>query len=348
VKRDKKWVLAMVAALGAGLVAERALEHAAAERLRRVADADLDPLLILPQPVIRHDVATHDGGSVHVVEHGTGPRPLVLIHGVTLQAEVWAPMMHLLGNHFRVLALDVRGHGASVVGEGGIGRLHAARDLKAVLEHFDVHDAIVVGHSMGGMILGEFCGAYGEILRERVAGLVFMNTAVSELIIPPLSKPVLAVAGHMRTRVEAGKRMPRTVGDDDRSYVMSRVAFGARPSGAAIEQVRRLGAAVDQRHYLPLWVDLLDYDGEAALDTVSLPALVLVGSRDLLTPVPAAKRIVKHLRNGELHVFPGAGHQLMQERPREVAELILGLAERLDRAVADAPAAAAAGAPTAP
>jgi len=64
--------------------------------------------------------------------------------------------------------------------------------------------------------------------------------------------------------------------------------------------------------------------------------------------VPAAKRIVKHLRNGELHVFPGAGHQLMQERPREVAELILGLAERLDRAVADAPAAAAAGAPTAP
>ena len=72
-KREKKWVLAMVAALGAALVAERALEHAAAERLRRVADADLDPLLILPQPVIRHDVPTHDGGSVHVVEHGTGP-----------------------------------------------------------------------------------------------------------------------------------------------------------------------------------------------------------------------------------------------------------------------------------
>jgi pimeloyl-ACP methyl ester carboxylesterase len=81
---------------------------------------------------------------------------------------------------------------------------------------------------------------------------------------------------------------------------------------------------------------------------VDLPALVLVGSRDLLTPVPAAKRIVKHLRKGELHVFPGAGHQLMQERPREVAELILGLAERLDHAAADTPATAAAGAPTAP
>ena len=47
-------------------------------------------------------------------------------------------------------------------------------------------------------------------------------------------------------------------------------------------------------------------------------------------------------------MLPGAGHQLMQERPREVAELILGLAERLDRAAADAPATAAAGAPTAP
>ena len=345
--RDKKWVLATMAALGAALIAERAFEHTAAERLRRVTDPENDPLLVLPEPVIRHDVATHDGGSVHVVEHGTGARPLVLIHGVTLQAEVWAPMMHLLGNHFRVLALDVRGHGASVVGEQGVGRHHAARDLKAVLEHFDVHGAIVVGHSMGGMILGEFCGAYGNVLRDRVAGLVFMNTAVSELIVPSLSKPVLAVAGRMRNRAESGKRMPRTVGDDDRSYVMSRVAFGAHPSGAAIEQVRRLGAAVDQRHYVPLWVDLLDYDGEAALDTVDLPSLVLVGSRDLLTPVPAAKRIVEHLSNGDLHVFPGAGHQLMQERPREVAELILGLADRLDH-TAPARSEAVAGASTNP
>ena len=76
---------------------------------------------------------------------------------------------------------------------------------------------------------------------------------------------------------------------------MTRTAFGARPSGAAVAQAARLGAAVDERYYLPLWIDLLDYDGESALDTVDQPALVLVGSRDTLTPVRSARRIVEHL-----------------------------------------------------
>ncbi len=109
--------------------------------------------------------------------------------------------------------------------------------------------------------------------------------------------------------------MPRVIGDNDRSLLVTRTAFGARPSGAAVAQAARLGAAVDERYYLPLWIDLLDYDGESALDTVEQPALVLVGSRDTLTPVRSARRIVEHLAHGELHVLPAAGHQLLQERP---------------------------------
>jgi pimeloyl-ACP methyl ester carboxylesterase len=90
-----------------------------------------------------------------------------------------------------------------------------------------------------------------------------------------------------------------------------------------------MGEQVDLRYYVPLWADLLDYDGEAALESLDIPALVLVGSRDLLTPPAMARRIVSHLAHGELHVVPGAGHQLMQERPREVAGFISDLAERL-------------------
>ena len=61
--------------------------------------------------------------------------------------------------------------------------------------------------------------------------------------------------------------------------------------------------------------------------------MVLVGSRDALTPVWAAKRIVDNLRDGELKVFPGAGHQLMQERPYEVADALDELVERIERRV---------------
>lgn len=327
------------AVLASGAAAARLATRSAAARLRANVDPDTDPLLVLPEGVVRHDIPTFDGGNVHVIEWGTGTRPLVLIHGVTLQAEVWSPLLHLLGERYRVYALDVRGHGASMPGSAGIGRRHAARDLATVLEHLDLRDAVVKGHSMGGMILGQFCGDFPEVRAERVAGVVFMNTAAGDLIHPRVAAPVRSAGARLRRRVEAGKWMPPGVGADDRSYLMGRVAFGARPSGAAVEQVRRLGQAVDERHYIPLWVDLLDTDNRGALAELDIPGLVLVGSRDALTPVRMARDIQRHLAGSELHVFPGAGHQLMQERPREVTELLIAFADRLDGEVGAASAA---------
>jgi pimeloyl-ACP methyl ester carboxylesterase len=310
-------------------VAIRLAGRGTARRIRRAVDPDLDPLYELPEGVVEHDVATHDGGTVHVLEVGRG-RPLVLVHGVTLQAHVWAPLMHLLSDRFRVVAVDVRGHGRSVVGSDGVGRIAAARDLAGVLESLDLRGAVLVGHSMGGMIIGELCAHHHDVVDERVAGLVLMNTVVSH-VVPDRAVPVArSVRRRADARVAAGRRLPRLVGDNDRSLIATRVAFGSHPSGAAVEQVRSLGEQVDLRYYIPLWADLLDYDGEAALESVDLPTVVLVGSRDLLTPPSMARRIVRHLKDGELQVIEGAGHQLMQERPRQVAEQIRRLADRIE------------------
>jgi pimeloyl-ACP methyl ester carboxylesterase len=313
---------------GAAAVVLARVNRAVAGRIRGAVDDDLDPLYELPPDVTRHDIGSHDGGNIHVVERGAG-RPLVLVHGVTLQAEAWAPLVHLLADRFRVIAVDVRGHGRSSPGADGVGRKLAAADLAAVLDHLDLRDAVVMGHSMGGMILGELCADFPAVVADRLVALVFMSTVVSHLV-PPVVLPAWGrVERRTLRRVSAGRSLPRVVGDNDRSLVVTRLAFGSRPSGAAVEQARRLGAAVDVSSYLPLWLDLLDYDGEAALESVDLPAMVLVGSRDLLTPVYMARRVAAHLRHGELHVLPGAGHQLMAERPREVASYLIALDDRL-------------------
>ena len=73
---------------------------------------------------------------------------------------------------------------------------------------------------------------------------------------------------------------------------------------------------------IPSGIDLIDHDGRWALAATSTPSLALVGSRDILTPVRQARRIAQLLPNGRLDVIPLAGHQLMQERPREVIALI--------------------------
>ena len=310
-------VLAGVAGVGlaAGL-------HRSAASVKKRTNPELDHLYDLPGDVVHHEVTAHDGGSLHVVERGQG-RPLLLIHGITLQAGVWAPQFHTMADRYRILAVDVRGHGRSRAGSAGFGRTIAARDVKTVLDHFDLHDAVIVGHSMGGMILMEFAGEYPGELTDRVAGVVFMDTAAHQ-VLPKLVLPVAKVFSRpLKARVAAGRPIPqRQMGEDDLSWVLTRLAFGKTPSAKAVDQVRRYGAEVPPTTSLPSGIDLLDHDAREALAATKTPALVLVGSLDRLTPPAAARRIAEFLPQARLEVLPGAGHQLMQERPAEVAALI--------------------------
>ncbi|HWE55625.1 MAG TPA: alpha/beta hydrolase [Acidimicrobiales bacterium] len=319
---NNRRLMLMPAALLAAGAGARVAVHRQAEVVKGRVDPRLDPLYDVPGDVKHHDLAAADGGRIHVMERGSG-RPLLLIHGITLQARIWAPQLHLMTDRYRVLAMDVRGHGQSSAGGDGYGRRIAARDVKSVLDHLDLRDAIVVGHSMGGMILMEFAGDFPEELVERVAGLVFMDTAAYQLAPKPVLPLAKAMGRRLRTRHEAGRRIPdRPMGDDDLSWVMCRLAFGSRPSARAVDEVRRCGAEVPQTTTLPSGIDLLDHDARRALAATNTPSMVLVGSRDLLTPVYAARRIAQFLPHARFEVLKGAGHQLMQERPYEVAALL--------------------------
>jgi pimeloyl-ACP methyl ester carboxylesterase len=337
------------AALGAAMVASAAGAvrmglHGAAGAIQARSDPRLDHLYQLPPDVVHHQIDAVDGGSVHILERGQG-RPLLLIHGITLQAEVWSPQLHMLTDRYRVLAMDVRGHGGSRPGTQGLGRKVAARDVVTVLEHFDLHGAVIVGHSMGGMILMECAGDFSEVLERRVAGLVFMDTAAYHILPPPALGGAQAIGRRLRARFDRGQWVPqRPFGDDDLSWVLARLAFGHRPSGQAVGQFRRFLEAVPQATSLPSGLDLLDHDARQALATTATPSMVVVGSRDVLTPVWAARRIARLLPDARLQVLEGAGHQPMQERPHQVAALLDEFAAGLPDAAEAAGAAGAKGA----
>ena len=164
----------------------------------------------------------------------------------------------------------------------------------------------------------------------RVAGLAFMDTAVSHLFPPGVDRLADRFGKAVLAREEAGRYASPQV-NPDVELLFTRLAFGSKPSGAAVEVTRRLGHDLAEEYRSKLWIDLYDTDNRDGLAKVTQPAVVLVGSRDTLTPVWAAKRIVANLRDGELEVFPGAGHQLMQERPHEVAEALDRLVGRIER-----------------
>lgn len=253
-------------------------------------------------------------------------RPLVLLHGITLRADVWAPLFHLMADRYRVIAPDLRGHGQSTAGSDGYGLPRLASDLATMLEALDLHDAVVVGHSMGGMTLMQFCGDHPDVLAERVAGVVFVATRAHAVLPPLLAGVARSLGDRGQARLEAGHQWPEPPAMAGR---LARLAFGERPSAKAVSIVADMTTAIPPEAFLPSGMGLLDHDARKALGRTETPAMVVVGSRDLLTPVAASRHLAELLPGSELHVLPGAGHQLMQERPEELAGLIDGFVHRL-------------------
>lgn len=97
---------------------------------------------------------TFDAGDVRInyaEERGDGP-PLLLIHGVTSRWQNWLNVMPVLTQRWRVIAVDLRGHGRSSHAEGRYGLMEYAADIIGLVRHLTDEPAILVGHSLGGMI----------------------------------------------------------------------------------------------------------------------------------------------------------------------------------------------------
>jgi pimeloyl-ACP methyl ester carboxylesterase len=314
--------------LAAGYAAERLLVG------RRAARADPDVVGAFgPPDDARHlEVPVSDGGSLHVVETGAG-RPLVLLHGITLSSLAWHYQLDDLGDRYRVLAVDHRGHGTSRAGDAPWGLERLALDVAELLEHLDLRDAVVVGHSMGGMSALRLAIDHREVVRQRVAGLVLMSTAgtpvnrlaawraVTEVVTPSAGR-LLA----LRERVPGGL-FPAS----DLSTLLFRLGMGAHATPEHVELNRRMAAATPASVWTALLRDVVGFDVRARLHEVEAPALVMVGTHDLLTPPASARVLVRGLpRARPLVAFPGAGHMLMLER-RE------GVDEAIDRFAKDLP-----------
>jgi pimeloyl-ACP methyl ester carboxylesterase len=193
------------------------------------------------------------------------------------------------------------------------------------------------------MTLMRFCADHPDVLEERVGGIAFVATAASTPMHPFLLSRATAIGARIIDRLDRGDPLPRRSSDNDLSLMMCRLAFGKRPSAAAVEQVRSLVESMDDEALGRLGVGLLDHDVRETLGSVTKPALILAGSRDVLTPVGAARNIAALLPDATFRVLPEAGHQLMQERPDELAEELRVLAERVDEDEAEEPAVARAG-----
>ena len=260
-----------------------------------------------------------DGAVLDGVTVGPDDGPLVVLsHCWTGSRATWEPVAaRLVAAGRRVVLYDQRGHGASTIGPDAPTVEQLGEDLAAVLEAVDARDAVLAGHSMGGMTLQSLAVHLPEVVAARVRAFVLAGTAGFGVAAGPFATPTLFLTGSKAVeRLMAGRFGP----------ALSRGTVGRHPRQAHLVATRDafLSLPTDVRRQFLIALQAMDF--RSGLADVAVPTTVVVGSRDLLTPPRLGRALAAAIPGARLVEVPGAGHMLPYEEPDRLAELILAAA----------------------
>ena len=251
-----------------------------------------------------------NGIRLEYTDEGTGT-PLVLLHAFPLNRTMWEPQITPFSARFRTIAVDLRGHGASNAGHTPHTLEDFATDIKHLLDHLNIQEAIFVGLSMGGYILM----ALYRLYPDRVKGLVLADTRAQadtpegragrfEMIRTAETQGVSAIADIMIPRLLSAHTIqtnPDLVGKVRRMILDN-------PVKTIVADLRAMAERPDS---VPL------------LEKIARPTLVLVGELDQGTPPSDARVMAERIPDAQLAVLPGAAHLSNLEVPEAFNQAVL-------------------------
>lgn len=227
--------------------------------------------------------------------------PVLFIHPINLQGSGWKEMCaYLPGRRFCMMP-DLRGHGRSApVGPYGIDEW--ASDCLAVLDHFEVDRAHVVGGSLGGPL----AVALAATMPERVASISAIGAAlairgddVSAVLDAIAEKGVRGMFREVIPHISVAPNTPEPV--------IERILDAANPN--------------DGETVAAIWAATIAADVTDLADAVRCPAQVITGEHDMTCTPEQGEEMARRLRT-KLVTMPGVGHLPMYEAPRALGQLV--------------------------
>jgi non-heme chloroperoxidase len=266
-------------------------------------------------------VTTKDGVEIYYKDWGKG-QPIVFSHGWPLSADDWdTQMMFFLGQGYRVVAVDRRGHGRSTQVSDGHDMDHYAADLAAVTTHLNLKDAIHVGHSTGGGEVARYVARHGE---GRVAKMVLISS------VPPLMVQTATNPGGLPKSVFDGLQAALAANRTQFYYDLPSGPFygfnrpGAKSSQPIIWNWWRQGMMGGAKAHYDGVVAFSQTDFTDDLKKITVPALVMHGDDDQIVPYADAGVLsAKLLKNSTLKIYKGFPHGMpTTEAPTINADLL--------------------------
>ena len=259
-----------------------------------------------------------NGGNIAYVDGGTSRgTPVVFIHGFPFSKEMWIPQLKPVGEFYRTITYDVRGHGSSDVGDGQYTIESHVDDLFGLLDHLKITKAIVVGLSMGGYI------ALRALERDQSR---FLAAALCDTRSEPDSDE-----GRLRRfagMVSVKKTGSAPFAENFVKGVFAPASFQTFPE--AVVSIRDVIAHTPPLSIAGTLLALASRtDTTGSLGTFNIPILILVGEHDQTTPPESSRAMAERIRGSEMHLIPGAAHMSNLENPAEFNSKLLTFLRRV-------------------
>lgn len=237
--------------------------------------------------------------------------PVVLIHGYTDSALDWVPMLPYMPKQFRLILVDLRGHGDSSKPKCCYDLYDFAYDIKLLLDDLHVRKADIVGHSLGSLVAQRFA----ETWPKRTNRVVLISSTGGRNPCEAASKRQFDFTAQIRALKAPLKA--------NSSFM---IQWWSSPTPVNREFIRR---ERDNAAKIPLsvWLAVLDQalanpDLQTMLSRLKAPTLLIWGSKDPIMGAQDRASLRAGLPRAEVKIFEGLGHNPFWERPREVADVI--------------------------
>lgn len=250
---------------------------------------------------------------LHIRQNGAGPVAL-FVHGFPLDSTVWIDQLATLSSFRRCVAIDLRGFGrSSPVTGAALSMDRHAEDLAGVLDLVSEERADIVGLSMGGYV----AMAFAELFPDRLRSLALIDTRAGAD-----SEDGKAGRDAMAQRVVAEGR--RVIAEDLQAALLA--------PGASLAAKARLRSMIEGCPYETIIGALAGMrdrpDRIEFLSSIAVPATVIVGELDTLTPPQESTKMADAIPGAALVTIPGAGHMTPIEAPQAVNDALADLFRR--------------------
>jgi pimeloyl-ACP methyl ester carboxylesterase len=253
-----------------------------------------------------------DAGSctLHYAEVESNRPPLLLLHGIGMDWRVWQAVSRRLAPHFRVIMVDLRGHGRSCKPASGYGLADYALDVERLINGLGLHNVTLAGSSLGALV-----AVTVEAREEVVARRVLVDPPFGRGEGRPLFREILEIKESGLTSGQSQQAIFEALSRDNRRAgtlllkYMSETWVATAP--AALREALQPGT----------WRNEL----ELALRDIASPVLIMRGNEALGSVLSdeASRHALELLPRGREAYFAGAGHAIHGQRPAQfVSELL--------------------------